>query len=207
MRKTLGVTIYIVRASKFICVYRTTRHSKLTLPASSQTTINRGKMIFSLVHSCRRGVVHFPAHKTTLLTLPLRHSNTIKNNMNADGTKGKKRKPKDVHITLVTNPTKLVQPYKTTSSEHTPPNGDNSQHKKIKHDNAAPNSNTSLQSSIPLPPASLPGLIMVNKSSAVISQQTSLLTNPGINIDMSLTQISDPNFRHIISQCIELQVF
>jgi hypothetical protein len=48
---------------------------------------------------------------------------------------------------------------------------------------------------------------MVNKSSAVISQQTSLLTNPGINIDMSLTQISDPNFCHIISQCIKLQVF
>ena len=57
-------------------------------------------------------------------------------------------------------------------------------------------------------PASLPALITVNKSlSAVISQQTSLLTNPGINIDMSLTQISDPNFRHIISQCVKLQVF
>jgi hypothetical protein len=34
-------------------------------------------MIFSSVHSCRRGVVHFPVHKTTLLTLTLRHSNTI----------------------------------------------------------------------------------------------------------------------------------
>jgi hypothetical protein len=73
---------------------------------------------------------------------------------------------------------------------------------KIKHDNTAPNSNTSLQSSIPLKPASLPGLILVNKLSAVISQQTSLLTISGINIDMSLTQISDPNFCHIISQCI-----
>jgi hypothetical protein len=78
---------------------------------------------------------------------------------------------------------------------------------KNKHDDAAPNSNTSMQSSIPLKPVSLPGLIMVNKLSAVISQQTSLLTNPGINIDMSLTQISDPNFCHIISQCIKLQAF
>jgi hypothetical protein len=127
--------------------------------------------------------------------------------MNANSTKGKKRKPKDVHIILVTNPTKLVQPYKTTSSAHMPPNGDNSQHKKIKHNDAAPNSNTSLQSSIPLKPASLPGLILVNKLSAVFSQQMSLLTNSGINIDMSLTQISDPNFNHIISQCIKLHYF
>jgi hypothetical protein len=72
--------------------------------------------------------------------------------------------------------------------------------KKSKHNDAALHSNTSLQSSIPLKPASLPGLIVVNKSSAVISQQTSLLTKSGINIDMSLTQISDPNFCHIISQ-------
>jgi hypothetical protein len=51
--------------------------------------------------------------------------------MNANSTKGKK--PTDNHITLVTDPTKLVQPYKTTSSAHTPPNaGDNSQHKKSK---------------------------------------------------------------------------
>jgi hypothetical protein len=50
--------------------------------------------------------------------------------MNADSTKGIKQKPKDVHLTLVTDPTKLVQPYKTTSSEHTLSNGDNSQHKK-----------------------------------------------------------------------------
>jgi hypothetical protein len=127
--------------------------------------------------------------------------------MNADSAKGKKRKPKDNHITLVTNPTKLVQPYKTTSSEHMLPNGDKSQHKKIKPDDAAPNANTSLQSSIPLKPASLPGLIMVNKLSGVISQQMSLLNNSGINTDMSLTQISDPNFCHIISQCIKLQVF
>ena len=48
---------------------------------------------------------------------------------------------------------------------------------------------------------------MVNKLSAVISQQTCLLTNSGINIDMRLTQISDPNFCHIISQCMKLQVF
>jgi hypothetical protein len=165
-------------------------------------------MIFALEHSCRRGVVHFPVHKTTLLTLTLKHSNTIKNNMNADSTKGKKRKPKNVHITLVTDPTKLVQPYRTTSSEHMPPNGDNSQYtKKFKHDDAALNSNTNLQCSIPLKPASLPGLITVNKLSAVISQQMSLLSNPGINIDISLTQISDPTFCHIISQCIKQQVF
>ena len=69
-------------------------------------------------------------------------------------------------------------------------------------------SNSSLQSSALHNPAFLPALITVNKSSsAVISQQTSLLTNPSINIDMSLTQISDPNFCHIISQCVKLQVF
>ena len=92
--------------------------------------------------------------------------------MNANSTKGKKQKPTtDNHITLVTDLTKLVQPYKTTSSAHTPPNADNFQHKKIKTNDAALHSNTSLQSSIPLKPASLPGLIVVNKSSAVISQQ------------------------------------
>jgi hypothetical protein len=48
--------------------------------------------------------------------------------MNADSTKGKKRKPKDIHITIVTNPTKLMQPYKTTNSKQTLPNVDNSQH-------------------------------------------------------------------------------
>jgi hypothetical protein len=125
--------------------------------------------------------------------------------MNANSTKGKK--PTDNHITLVTDPTKLVQPYKTTNSAHTPPNADNFEHKKIKTNNAALHSNTSLQSSIPLKPASLPGLIVVNKSSAVISQQMSLLTNSGINIDISLTHISDPNFCHINSQCIKLQEF
>ena len=45
--------------------------------------------------------------------------------------KPKKRKPKDIHITLLTDPTKLVQPYKTTSSEDMPPNGDNSQQEKL----------------------------------------------------------------------------
>ena len=120
-------TLYVLRSSY---VYRTTRHPKLnTSPASSQTTINRGKMILALVHSCWRGVLHFLAHKTALLTLTLRHSNTIKNNINADSTKGKKQKPRDVHITFVTDPTKLVQPYKTTSSEHKLPNVDNFQHK------------------------------------------------------------------------------
>jgi hypothetical protein len=127
--------------------------------------------------------------------------------MNANSTKGKKQKTKDNIITLVTNLTKLVQPYKTTSSAHTPPNGDNSQHKKFKTNDTALHSNTSLQSSIPLKPASLPGLIVVKKSSAVISQQRSLLTSSGINIDMSLTQKSDPNFCHSISQCMKLQVF
>ena len=37
--------------------------------------------------------------------------NTIENSMNSNCTKGKEQKPKDVHITIVTNPTKLVQPY------------------------------------------------------------------------------------------------
>jgi hypothetical protein len=58
----------------------------------------------------------------------------------------------------------------------------------------------------------LPGLIKVNKSSAVISQQTSLLINPGIKIDMSLTQISHSNFlphhqsMHLITGTLPLQI-
>jgi hypothetical protein len=132
-------------------VYRPTRQSKLKTFHKLSKYNKPGENIF-LVHSSRRGVVHFPALSTTLLTLTLRHS-------------------------------------------------------KFKTNNAALHSNTSLQSSIPLKTASLPGLIVVNKSSAVISQQTSLLTNSGINIDMSLTQISDPEFCHIINQCIKLQVF
>ncbi len=36
-----------------------------------------GENNFVLLHSSRRGVVYFPAHSTTLLTLTLRHSNTI----------------------------------------------------------------------------------------------------------------------------------
>ena len=131
--------------------------------------------------------------------------------MNSNSAKGTKRKQKDDHITIVTDPTKLVQPYQATSNANHFANHfqevDNAQSKKVKHIDAALNSNASLQSSILLKPASLPGHITVNKSSALISQQTSLLTNSGINIDMSLTQISDPNFRHIISQCIKLQVF
>ena len=127
--------------------------------------------------------------------------------MKSNSARGKKRKQKDVHITIVTDPTKLVQPYNTTSNEFLLQDIANMQSKEDKHINTALNSNASLQSSIPLKPASLPGLITVNKSSAVISQQTSLLTNPGINIDMSLPQISDTNFCHIISQCIKLQVF
>jgi hypothetical protein len=126
--------------------------------------------------------------------------------MNANSTKGKK-KPKNIHITIVIDPTKLMQPYKTTSSAHTLPHIEQAQHKKIKHDNVGPTSNTSLQSSIPLKPASSPRLIMVNKFSAVISQHTSLLTNHGINIDMSLTQISDLNFCHMICQSIIYRYF
>ena len=151
----------------------------------------------------------FRRTKPHLLTITLRGSNNaIKYNMNSNSTKGKKQKPKEVHTTNVTDPTKLVQPNKTTSSAHTLPNVEHAQSKK-KHDAAAPNYNTSLQSSVSLKqPASLPGLLPVNKSSAVISQQTSLLTSPGINIDKSLTQILDPNFCHIINhQCIKLQVF
>lgn len=54
---------------------------------------------------------------------------------------------------------------------------------------------------------SLPSVITLKETpSAVVSHQTTL-TVPGINIDMSLTKISDPNFRHIISQCIKQQVF
>ncbi len=45
---------------------------------------------------------------------------------------------------------------------------------------------------------------MVNKLSVVIIQQTSLLTNPGINIDMSLMQISDPNFCHMIPHALQM---
>jgi hypothetical protein len=123
MRTTpLGVTIYIVRASKFICI-QDYKAFKINTLRNLSNYNKPGENYFCLVHSCCRGVgVHFLAHKTTLLTLTLRHSNAIKSNMNADSTKG--------HITLVTNPTKPVQPYKTTSSEDKPPNGDKTQHKK-----------------------------------------------------------------------------
>jgi hypothetical protein len=57
-------------------------------------------MIFALVHSWCRGVVHFLAHKTTLLTLTLRHSNTIKTNMNADSMKGKNESQKTFTLSL-----------------------------------------------------------------------------------------------------------
>ena len=120
----------------------------------------------------------------------------------------KKRKTKDGHITIVTDPTRLVQPYQYTSNADEAHSLANVQSQKLQRTNVGQLSNSSLQSSALHNPASLPALITVNKSSsAVISQQTSLLTNPGINIDMSLTQISDPNFRHIISQCVKLQVF
>jgi hypothetical protein len=126
--------------------------------------------------------------------------------MNANSTNGKKRKP--IAITLPLSP---IQPNLCNLTKpqavHTRHQMQTTFNKKFKTNNAALHSNASLQSSIPLKPASLPGLIVVNKSSAVISQQTSLLPNSGINIDMSLTQISDPNFRHIISQCIKVQVF
>ena len=55
--------------------------------------------------------------------------------------------------------------------------------------------------------ASLPSMITVKKTSAVISHQTSLTMHQGIHIDMSLTQITEPNFRHIIRQGVKLQVF
>ena len=56
-------------------------------------------------------------------------------------------------------------------------------------------------------PHSLPSVITLQHvPSAVVSHQTTL-TVPGVNIDMSLTEISDPNFRHIISQCIKQHVF
>ena len=129
MTKILGVTIYIVLALKLICI-QDNKAFKINTSRKLSSYNKPGENDFGLVYSCHKGVVHFPAHKTKLLTLTLRHSNTIKNNMNADSTKDKKQKPKENHITLVTNPTKLVQPYKTTSSKDTPPNGDISQHKK-----------------------------------------------------------------------------
>jgi hypothetical protein len=151
-------------------------------------------MPFALVHSCCRSVVHFLAHKTTLLTLTLRHNNTIKNNMNSNSTKGRKWKPKDVHITIFTDPTKVVQPCKKpASSAHRLPNVDHAQHKKIKHDDAAPTSNTSLQFSIPLKPASLPGLIMVNKLSTVI-QQTSW--HKFLTLTFAISSVNALNYRY-----------
>ena len=120
----------------------------------------------------------------------------------------KSKKTKDGHITIVTDPTKLVQPYQYTSNADEAHSLASVQSQKLQRADAGHQANSSLQSSALHNPASLPALITVNKSlSAVISQQTSLLTNPGINIDMSLTQISGPNFRHIISQCVNLQVF
>ncbi len=187
-------------------VYRTTRHSKLKLPASSQSTINRGKIF--LVYYIVVVEALFIFRRTQPHCLHL-HSGTamqLKNNMNANSTKAKNESLKMFTFPLSpiqSNLCNLTKP----QAVHTPPNGDNLQQKN-NHNNVALHSNTSLQSSIPLDPAFLPaGLILVKKSSAVISQQTSLLTNSGININMSLTQISVPNFCHIISQCIKLQVF
>ncbi len=150
-------------------------------------------MPFALVLSWCRSVAHFLAHKTTLLTLTLRHNNTIKNNMNCNSTKGKKWKPNDVHINIFTDPTKVVQPYKPTSSAHRLPNVDHAQHKKIKHDDAAPTSNTtSLQFSIPLKPAFLLGLIMVNKLSTVI-QQTSW--HKFLTLTFAISSVNALNYR------------
>lgn len=127
--------------------------------------------------------------------------------MENDTTHFKKRKANQAnHVTIVTDPTKLVQPYQY-GSQHAQ-EIDSVQRNNKPRTAAGQHSTTSTQSHVSLKPASLPGLITVNNlSSAIISQQTSLLTNPGINIDMSLTQISDPNFRHIISQCVKLHVF
>jgi hypothetical protein len=129
--------------------------------------------------------------------------------MESDKTKSKKRKANQAnHVTIFTDPTTLVQPYKYSSHAFDVQEIDNVQRNNKPRTAAGQHSTTSTQSHVPLKPASLPGLITVNNlSSALISQQTSLLTNPGITIDMSLTQISDPNFRHIISQCVKLHVF
>ena len=78
MRKTLGVTIHIVRASKFIRIPANKAFKIKHFPQALKVQYNKpGENNFVLVHSCRRGVVHFPAHTTTLLTFNCRHSNTI----------------------------------------------------------------------------------------------------------------------------------
>ena len=89
MRKTLGVTIHILRGSKLTCIqdYKAFKIKHFPQALKLQLT---GENDFGLVHSCRRGIIHFPAHKTTLLTLTLRHSNTSKNNMKANSTKAKR---------------------------------------------------------------------------------------------------------------------
>jgi hypothetical protein len=112
----------------------------------------------------------------------------------------KRRKKGDDHVDLLVDPTQLIVTTITTDDTQVP-NAANIQHmtKDIFPLNAQ--SNGALQThSLP------PTVITVNNSSAVVSHQTTL-TVPGINIDMSLTQISDPNFRHIISQCIKRTVF
>ena len=96
---------------KFICI-QDYKAFKINTSCKLSNYNIPGENDFGLVHSCCRGVVHFLAHKTTLLTLTLRHSNTLKNNMNADSTKDKEQKPKDVHITLSNKTCAILQNHK-----------------------------------------------------------------------------------------------
>ncbi len=101
---------------------------------------------------------------------------------------------------LLVDPTQLIVTTKTTQGTQVP-NATNIQHMTNNLFPLNAQFNGALQThSLP------PNVITVNNLSAVVSHQTTL-TVPGINIDMSLTQISDPNFCHIISQCIKRIVF
>jgi hypothetical protein len=135
MRKTLGVTIYIVRASNFICT-QDYKAFKINTSCKLSNYNKPGGNDFGLEHSCCRGVVHFPAHKTTLLTLTLRHSNTSKSNMNGDSTKGKNKSQKTFTLPL--------SPIQQNSCNLTKPQAVNTRHQmvtthKIKNQKVNPN--------------------------------------------------------------------
>jgi len=113
----------------------------------------------------------------------------------------KRRKQGYDHVDLVVDPTQLIAATNTNHATQVP-SATNIQHMLTK-DVFPLNAQSNGELQIQLLP---PNMITVNNASAVVSHQTTL-TVPGINIDMSLTQISDPNFRHIISQCIKRTVF
>jgi hypothetical protein len=94
--------------------------------------------------------------------------------MDADSKKASKnRKTKDGHIIIVTDRTKLMQPYQYRSSNANEAQSlDNVQSQKLKRTDAGHHFNSSLQSSDPCKPASLPAIITENKTYSLDSAPT-----------------------------------